>query len=190
MREFAAKKAGDQIEHPDLTPAFNAYRKNPQCGTHCWVKNIFSPLLRPLQYLVNLVFSFSRCLKLNWPELVQINLEQFITSDPVASGAQFWTSCFLPASPLCFAGLAFLPPSASSSFFFFFFLFILALLLFLLFLLLLLRHSASHPKNQMLRDLGHGLGQFCVRLSRLQGFSSFPTNAKRRETKYKQRRRA
>ena len=29
MREFAAKKAGDQIEHPDLTPAFNTYRKNP-----------------------------------------------------------------------------------------------------------------------------------------------------------------
>ena len=29
------KKARDQMEHPDLTPAFNRYCKNPSVWTHC-----------------------------------------------------------------------------------------------------------------------------------------------------------
>jgi hypothetical protein len=30
------EKAGGQMEHPDLTSAFNTYRNNPQCGYTVW----------------------------------------------------------------------------------------------------------------------------------------------------------
>ena len=133
------------------------------------------------------LFVFSM-FELNWPELVQINLEQFITSDPVASGAQFWTSCFLPASPLCFAGLAFLPPSASSSSSFSFSSSCSFLLFFFFFSFFFFYSDIPRltPKTKCLETWGMGWGNFVfdlVACKVLAVFRQMPKDVKQNTSK-------
>ena len=38
MREFSRENAGEQMEHPDLTPALTLTVRTPQCGHMVWGK--------------------------------------------------------------------------------------------------------------------------------------------------------
>jgi hypothetical protein len=67
------KMAGDQMEHPDLTPArhFSSYDKNPSVWTHCLVKKCYCNETSHKHVSVNMSDISERSLG---PEIKQVGL--------------------------------------------------------------------------------------------------------------------